>query len=127
MVTGQNQKIIRIIGIDKINVLRDRIRRTSVYIQVGIRFLTRRQYENTAVLRIKTPATSRCCIAVQENRPYCVSTPTMSMPLLAQLLSGKSMIRYLPPKETAGFATFFVRSLNRLPRQPAFIMASIVL
>ena len=26
-----------------------------------------------------------------------VSTPTTSMPLLAQLLSGKSTIRYLPP------------------------------
>ena len=29
------------------------------------------------------------------------------MPELIQLLKGKSMIRYFPPKATAGFATFF--------------------
>ena len=34
---------------------------------------------------------------------------------LTQLDSGKSMIRYLPPKGTAGFAVFSVRTIRRLP------------
>ena len=39
---------------------------------------------------------------------YCVKTPTTSIPEFAQLLKGKSIILYFPPKCTAGFATFAV-------------------
>ena len=40
-----------------------------------------------------------------------------------QVLKGKSMIRYLPPKGTAGLAVFSVRTLSRLPWPPASSIA----
>ena len=46
---------------------------------------------------------------------YCVRIPTVSMPELTQLESGKSMMRYLPPNGTAGFASFLVRAYNLEP------------
>lgn len=42
-------------------------------------------------------------------------SPTVSIPELIQLMSGKSMIRYFPPNATAGFATFSVSTPRRLP------------
>ena len=39
-----------------------------------------------------------------ERGLYCVRTITSVMPELTQLLSVKSMMRYLPPKGTAGLA-----------------------
>jgi len=48
------------------------------------------------------------------------------MPELAQLLRGKSMMRYFPPKYTAGLAIFFVSSYRRVPRPPARIIAIIL-
>ena len=39
----------------------------------------------------------------------------ISIPELAQLLNGKSIMRYLPPKATAGFATFCVSTPSLLP------------
>ena len=42
-----------------------------------------------------------------------------------QLLSGKSIILYFPPKETAGFATFCVNTPRRLPCPPANSIAII--
>ena len=56
---------------------------------------------------------------------YCVSTPTVSIPELIQLLSGKSMIRYLPPNATAGLATLEVSTPSRLPWPPARSIAII--
>ena len=41
------------------------------------------------------------------------------MPEFVQLLNVKSMIRYLPPKGTAGFARLFVNEFNLLPLPPA--------
>ena len=49
------------------------------------------------------------------------------MPEFAQLESGKSIILYLPPKLTAGLATFSVRSSKRVPLPPARIIATIFL
>ena len=46
------------------------------------------------------------------------------MPELAQLLKGKSMMRYLPPYDTAGFAIFLVKAFKRVPLPPARIMAA---
>jgi hypothetical protein len=42
-----------------------------------------------------------------------------------QLLSGKSMILYFPPKDTAGLAIFDVRIPSLLPWPPANSMAII--
>ena len=54
-----------------------------------------------------------------------VRTPTVSIPELIQLLSGKSMILYLPPNATAGLATFAVRTPSLLPCPPANSIAII--
>ena len=51
--------------IDEINILRDRISCSTVYIQTGISLLTWRKYINSAVLGIKAPAATGCYIAVQ--------------------------------------------------------------
>ena len=40
---------------------------------------------------------------------YWVRMPTVSIPELTQLERGKSIIRYFPPKGTAGFAVFSVK------------------
>ena len=47
--------------------------------------------------------------ALSLNGWYCVNTPTVSTPELIQLLSGKSIILYLPPNATAGLATLDVK------------------
>ena len=56
---------------------------------------------------------------------YCVRTPTVSIPELIQLLNGKSIILYLPPNATAGFATLAVRTPSLLPCPPANSIAII--
>lgn len=61
----------------------------------------------------------------KRNGWYWVRTPTVSTPELMQLLSGKSMILYLPPNDTAGFATFCVKTPRRLPCPPANSIAII--
>src|SRR6266540_2580678 len=43
-------------------------------------------------------------------------------PELMQLLSAKSMMRYGPPKNTAGLARSFVRGYSRSPAPPASTM-----
>src|SRR5689334_17675978 len=48
------------------------------------------------------------------------------MPELTQLLRTKSMMRYLPPKITAGLARSSERILNRSPCPPARISARIL-
>jgi hypothetical protein len=50
---------------------------------------------------------------------YCVSTPTSKMPEFTQFDSVKSMMRYLPPNGTAGFARFSESRHRREPRPPA--------
>ena len=65
---------------------------------------------------------------IERTRDYTVmsiNTPTVSIPELMQLLSGKSIMRYLPPNATAGFATFAVRTPSLLPCPPASSIAII--
>src|SRR5215203_1517583 len=54
---------------------------------------------------------------------YWVRTTTSSSPELTQLDSVKSMIRYLPPNGTAGFARTDDRIESRSPSPPARITA----
>ena len=54
---------------------------------------------------------------------YWVRTTTLSMPEFTQLDSVKSMIRYLPPNGTAGFARTEDRIDSRSPSPPARITA----
>src|SRR3954447_5962047 len=58
---------------------------------------------------------------------YCVSTATLYMSELTQLLSVKSMMRYLPANGTAGFARSRDRTLSRSPWPPARIVAMVFL
>ena len=46
---------------------------------------------------------------------------------ILSLVRLKSIIRYLPPKCTAGLATLAVRASRRVPRPPAKIIATISL
>ena len=55
---------------------------------------------------------------------YWVKTPIVLIPLLAQLLRGKSIILYLAAKETAGLAIFLVKRPNLVPLPPASIIAT---
>jgi len=54
---------------------------------------------------------------------YWVSTTTSSTPEFTQLDRVKSMIRYLPPNGTAGFARMEDRIDRRSPSPPARITA----
>ena len=57
--------------------------------------------------------------SLSERGLYWVSTTTSSMPELTQFDSVKSMIRYLPPNGTAGFARTEDRIDSRSPSPPA--------
>ena len=50
---------------------------------------------------------------------YWVATAIRRMPELSALESAKSMIRVLPPKNTAGLARLSVSCFRRAPRPPA--------
>ena len=49
------------------------------------------------------------------SRPYYINCEMCIRDRSMQLLNGKSIIRYLTPNATAGFATFDVRTPKRLP------------
>ena len=60
-----------------------------------------------------------------ESGAYCVRTMTFVMPELTQFESVKSMMRYLPPKGTAGLARTPERSDRRSPSPPARTTANV--
>jgi len=62
---------------------------------------------------------------ISECALYWVSTPMRWMPEFTQFDSGKSMIRNLPPKYTAGLARHWVSSYRRVPRPPASTSAMV--
>ena len=64
-----------------------------------------------AVQAVQVPWLSVADVLVEQQRLVL----TVSMPELTQLESGKSMMRYLPPNGTAGFASFLVRAYNLEP------------
>ena len=68
VIPGQDQKILRVILIDEINVLGNRIRGSAVHIQSGIRFFPRCQNKDARISGIKSPAGSCRHITVQQNR-----------------------------------------------------------
>ena len=61
----------------------------------------------------------RCRCRIRLCALYWVATPIRRMPELMAFDSAKSMIRLLPPKNTAGLARLSVSSLRREPRPPA--------
>src|SRR5919108_2749546 len=77
------------------------------------------------------------CPSIEENRQpremcvlsesdlYCVSTFMRRTPELAKFERTKSMIRYLPPNGTAGFARSWVSGASLLPSPPARIIAGV--
>ena len=54
MITGQDQNIFRSVGVNKIDVLGNRICSPPIYIQIGICFLTWRQYIDSTVFGIQS-------------------------------------------------------------------------
>src|SRR5574344_474054 len=69
---------------------------------------------------------ARCTWRISECDLYWVSTPIWRMPELTQLDNTKSMMRYLPPKGTAGLARHWVSARRRLPSPPARTSASVL-
>ena len=61
--------------------------------------------------------------SLSERGLYWVRTTTSVIPEFTQLLSVKSMIRYLPPNGTAGLARTEERIESRSPSPPARITA----
>ena len=63
--------------------------------------------------------------SLSDSGAYCVRTMTLVRPELTQLESVKSMMRYLPPKGTAGLARTPDRSERRSPSPPARTTANV--
>ena len=74
-------------------------------------------------LRSRSQGRPRPMWSFSERGLYWVRTTTLSMPELTQLLRTKSMMRYLPPKGTAGFARMLERMESRSPSPPARMTA----
>lgn len=68
MITGQDQNIFRSVGVNKIDVLGNRIGSPPIYIQIGICFLTWRQYIDSTVFGIQPLASACRNVAVQQDR-----------------------------------------------------------
>src|SRR5881392_3179239 len=75
------------------------------------------------VLRSRSHGRPRPMWSFSERGLYWVRTTTLSINELTQFESVKSMIRYLPPKGTAGFARTPERIERRSPSPPARITA----
>ena len=115
MVSGQDQDILRIIAVYVFHILVNSIGSswipfTSAAFSYGCRNRKHHRYYDPDPTEIPIPI----CVFSRSGW-YCVSTPTVSIPELIQLLSGKSIILYFPPKATAGFATSAVNTPRRLP------------
>ena len=67
MIAREDEHIVRILIIDKIDVLRDRIRRSAVFRKGRILFLARREHIHAAVIGIQSPALSGCRIRVEQH------------------------------------------------------------
>ena len=67
VVARKNQKVLRIVGVDEINVLGNSISCSAVYIEACISLFTGCKNENTAVLGVKSPQTALRNIAVKEH------------------------------------------------------------
>src|SRR5215204_4257881 len=75
------------------------------------------------VLRSRSHGRPSPMWSLSERGLYWVSTTTLWISELTQFDSVKSMIRYLPPKGTAGFARTDDRIESRSPSPPARITA----
>src|SRR3990170_3957504 len=75
------------------------------------------------VLRSRSHGRPTRMWSASERGLYCARTRTLSISELTQLERAKSMIRYLPPKGTAGFARRLDRIDRRPPSPPARITA----
>src|SRR5438094_6035878 len=73
---------------------------------------------NSSHSRLRKPQASLMC-RCKLRALYCVSTSMRRRPLLRQLESVKSTIRYCPPNGTAGLARSRVRGSSRVPLPPA--------
>src|SRR5688572_23770106 len=63
--------------------------------------------------------------SIRDCGRYCASTITSKMPELTQFDNGKSIMRYLPAKGTAGFVRFAVSAPSREPSPPARMTARV--
>jgi hypothetical protein len=118
VVAGQDEHVFRIVVADDVQVLEHGIGGAGVPGGLGHALLRRPQLHELAELAAQeAPA----LLDVQDQRVGLVlgQHADAAMPELMQLDSGKSTIRNLPPKGTAGFDRHWVRLRRREPRPPA--------
>ena len=116
VVAGEDQHVRGRVVTDDVDVLVDRVR-GAAYQAVS---LTRCCAGSSSTNSSNSPRRNPQPLwmwRISECDLYCVSTAMRRMPELMQLDSGKSMIRNLPPKGTAGLARQSVRRAQ--PRSPA--------
>ena len=65
MVAGKDKEVFRRVGINKVDILGNRVCCSAVNIQIGVSLLTGRKYIDTAVFCVQTPAASGCNVTVQ--------------------------------------------------------------
>ena len=114
MVAGQDKYIIRIVAVDKAQVLIYRICRALVPLSAAL-CLIRREYGHSALRTVKIPWAAVTYVFVQHERLILREHTDGVYPEFTQLDIGKSIILYLPPKLTAGFAVLSVSAYSLLP------------
>ncbi len=124
LVAGQDDDVLRVIAVDEADVLVDGVCR-ALYQSVPLACSYGGRVWTPPYRRSRSQGWPLPMYSFSFWGWYCVAMPTVSMLELTQLDSGKSTMRYLPPKDTAGFAVFCVSAYKRDPRPPARIIATI--
>lgn len=124
MVARKNQNIVRIIRIDIRYVLVNCIRCTGIPVRALLR-LIRLENGDTATVTVEIPWNTDADVCIKTKRLILGQYTDGINTRVNAVRRGKSIILYFPPNDTAGFATFFVRTPRREPWPPAKSMAII--
>lgn len=114
MISGKDQNIFRIITFHIAQILINGIGCTGIPFTV-IASLIRWKYGHSTIVPIEIPRNADADMCIQPEWLILRQHTNRINPELIQLLSGKSIILYLPPNATAGLATSDVRTPSLLP------------
>ena len=119
VIAGQDEHQVARRLADGLDVLEHGVGRAAIPLAGAAAGDVRLQHPDAAALRSRSQGRPTPMWSLSERGLYCVRTTTLSMLELTQLLSVKSMIRYLPAKGTAGLARMLERIDRRSPSPPA--------
>ena len=125
VVAGQDEHDVGARLVDGVEVGGHRIGRAAIPLAGTAASHVRLQDADAAELRSRSHGRPAPMWSLSERGAYCVRTMTLVSPELTQLESVKSMMRYLPPKGTAGLARTPDRSERRSPSPPARTTANV--